>query len=110
LFESINPPGAALHGPRQSSQQPLPVLIIAHDVLPAVAAGHEVVDRVGILDTQSAWHANTGNIPADPKQKKNLKAGLTQSPSDCNELGYTLSRDAREAVQISKRSPNLQPP
>jgi hypothetical protein len=28
----------------------------------------------------------------------------------CNELGYTLSRDAREAVQISKRSPNLQPP
>jgi hypothetical protein len=27
----------------------------------------------------------------------------------CNEPGYTLSRDAREAVQISERSPNLHP-
>jgi hypothetical protein len=78
--ESVNPPGVALHGPRQSSEQPLRVVIIAHDVLPAVAAGDEVVDRVGILDTQSAWHANSRHIPADPKQENNLKPGLSQTP------------------------------
>jgi len=50
--------------------EPVAVDIIADDVLTAVAAGHEVVDRVSILEAQSSWHALCTNIRADGRQQK----------------------------------------
>ena len=40
------------------------VAVIAYDILTAVAADHEVVDRigVGVLEAYSSWHAIHNNI------------------------------------------------
>jgi hypothetical protein len=42
---------------------------VADDILPAVAAGHHVIDRIGVLDAQAACHPLiAAESPADPGQ------------------------------------------
>ena len=48
--ESVNPPGTANRGSAEVFLKPIAVDVIAYDVLTAVAAGHEVVDRVRVLE------------------------------------------------------------
>jgi hypothetical protein len=49
--EGIDPPGATDHGAAEGVLEPAAVVIIADDVLAVVAAGHDVVDRAGILQS-----------------------------------------------------------
>jgi hypothetical protein len=41
---NVDPPRAAAHGPTEAVLQPLAVVVVANDVLAAVAAGHHVLD------------------------------------------------------------------
>jgi hypothetical protein len=49
--ERVNTPRAANSGLTELFLQPFPVYVIAYDVLAAVAAGHQVVDRATVLET-----------------------------------------------------------
>src|SRR5438034_11685384 len=71
--EGRDPPRAPLHGPRQAGQEPVAVVIVARDVLSAVPAGHEMVDGVVILDSESARHGPHWSIPIAVKQGKGGK-------------------------------------
>ena len=48
--ERVNMPGTANRGSPKVFLEPIPVDVIADDILTAVAAGHEVVDGVGVLE------------------------------------------------------------
>ena len=48
--EGVNPPGTANRGSPEMFLKALAVDVIAYDILTAVAAGHEVVDRIGVLE------------------------------------------------------------
>ncbi len=49
--EGKDTPRAANSGLTELFLQPFPVHVIAYDVLAAIAAGHQVVDRAGVLET-----------------------------------------------------------
>ena len=55
--EGVDSPAATPGGPPQLLLEPVAVRVVAHDVLATVAAGHHVVDRAGVLDSESSWHA-----------------------------------------------------
>ena len=48
--EGVDPPGAADRGAGEVVAEAGPVVVVADDILSAVAAGHEVVDGAGILE------------------------------------------------------------
>jgi hypothetical protein len=48
--ECVNAPGAPKGGSTEVFSEPIAVDVIAYDVLPAIAAGHEVVDSARILE------------------------------------------------------------
>ena len=48
--ERVNRPGTASRGSPKVHLEAIAVDIIADDILTAVAAGHEVIDRIGVLD------------------------------------------------------------
>jgi hypothetical protein len=43
--------------PPQLLLEPVAIRIVTNNVLAAVAAGHHMVDRARVLDSQSSWHA-----------------------------------------------------
>ena len=49
--ERVNAPRTATHGTTELFQQPITIDVIAHDVLPAIASGHEMVDGARILES-----------------------------------------------------------
>ena len=48
--EGIDLPGAAAHGAAEVVLEPAAVVVVAGDVLPPIAAGHDVVNRAVVLD------------------------------------------------------------
>jgi hypothetical protein len=52
--ERLNAPRTATRGTTEVFQQPITIDIIAHDVLAAVASGHEMADGARIPDLQLA--------------------------------------------------------
>jgi hypothetical protein len=48
--KGIDLPEAATHGAAEVGLEPAVIVVIAGDVLPRIAAGHEVVDRAVVLD------------------------------------------------------------
>lgn len=54
--EGIEDPPRTLNCLLQTADEPLPVRVVANDVLPGIAAGHDVVNRISILDTKAARH------------------------------------------------------
>jgi hypothetical protein len=68
--KSVHPPGTAKRGSTEVFLNSIAVDVIAHDVLTAVAAGHEMVDSAGVLEAYASWHAIDGNILAVRWQKK----------------------------------------
>jgi len=48
--ERVNTPGTPNGGSTEVLLEPIAVDVIAYDALTAVAAGHEVLDSVGILE------------------------------------------------------------
>ena len=48
--ESVNTPGTANRGLPEVHLEAIAVDVIAYDILTAVAAGHEVVDRARVLE------------------------------------------------------------
>jgi hypothetical protein len=57
-------------GPTKLFSETIGVDVIARDVLTAVAAGHQMVDSIGILEAQSSWHALHTNTLADGRQEQ----------------------------------------
>jgi hypothetical protein len=49
--EGIDLPGAATHHTAEVGLESAAVVVIAGDVLPPIAAGHDAVDRAVLLDT-----------------------------------------------------------
>jgi len=75
----IHPPRTLDGRSSQILNQPIAVCVVADDILPPVTTGHEMVDRTGILNTQSSCHALIGTVlPSDCKEIK-LQLGLTPS-------------------------------
>jgi hypothetical protein len=66
--ERANTPDAPRGGSTQVDHQPIAVDVIAHDVLTAVAAGHNVVDRIWVLEPQASWHALQIDVRAAASQ------------------------------------------
>ena len=54
--EGVEDPPRTMNCLLQPAEQPLPVRVVANNVLPGVAAGHDVVNRISILDTKAARH------------------------------------------------------
>jgi hypothetical protein len=54
--ERVEDPPLALHGLSQTVDQPLAVRVVRDNVLPGIAAGHHVVDRIRVLESQTASH------------------------------------------------------
>ena len=54
--KGIDPPRATLDGPRQANQELVAVVIITHDVLSIVSAGHDVVEGTRVLTPSLAQH------------------------------------------------------
>ena len=48
--EGVEDPPRTLNGRLQPADESLPVRVIANDVLPGIAPGHDVVNRISILD------------------------------------------------------------
>jgi hypothetical protein len=48
--EGEDTPGTPKRGSTEMFLKPISVDVIAHNVLPAVSAGHKVVDSVGVLE------------------------------------------------------------
>ena len=48
--ERVNMPGTANRGSPEVFLEPIAVNVVAYDILTAVAAGHDVVDRVRALE------------------------------------------------------------
>ncbi len=55
--EGIDAPATTKCRSTEVFQEPVAVEIIAYDHLPAVAAGHDVIDGIGVLETKSSGHA-----------------------------------------------------
>ena len=55
--EGVNSPEAANRGSPEVFQESIAVDVIAYDILTAVAAAHNAVDCVSLLEAQSSWHA-----------------------------------------------------
>jgi hypothetical protein len=62
--EGVNPPGTANRDSPDMFLMPLAVDVIAYDILTAIAAGHELEDRIGVLEASSSSHAIYNNIRA----------------------------------------------
>jgi hypothetical protein len=54
--ECVNAPGTPDGGSTEVVHEPIAVDVIAHDILTAVAAGHNVVDGIRVLEPQTSWH------------------------------------------------------
>ena len=68
--EGVEDPPRTMNGFVQPVDESLPVRIIANDVLPAVAPGHDVVNRISILDSKAATHGSIGPKQQCPCKKK----------------------------------------
>jgi hypothetical protein len=55
----------------QRGEEPLPILIIAENGFPPVAAAHHMINRAGILDSNLARHAGTMIFPPRVVNTKN---------------------------------------
>ncbi len=59
----------------------LPARIIANDVLPGVAPGHDAVNRISILDSRAATHGSSGpKQPCPCKNKRINQPDPTEHP------------------------------
>jgi hypothetical protein len=72
-----HPPRATDCRAAQVFHKPIAVCIIPDDILSAVSAGHQVVNRARILNAQSPCHALNLGWRASRPQENNLKIGLT---------------------------------
>jgi hypothetical protein len=68
--EQLDVQGAANHGLTELSQEPMLVDVVADNFLPAVAAGHDTIDRLRVLKAQSSWHGPNRNILSIGSQEK----------------------------------------
>jgi hypothetical protein len=66
----MNLPVRRLAGFRQRLEKILPVHIVQENILPPVAAAHDMVHGARILNAQFAWHelAACGKPPLKPNQ------------------------------------------
>jgi hypothetical protein len=68
--KSVDAPTTAKRGFAEVFLKPIAVDIIAYNVLPAIAAGHEAVDCARVLEAEASWHARYGNMLAIGWQEK----------------------------------------
>src|SRR5271157_1599339 len=68
--EGVEDPPRTMNGFVQPVDESLPVRIVANDVLPGVAPGHDVVNRISILDSKAATHGSIGPKQQCPCKKK----------------------------------------
>ena len=54
--ETVKHPSRPLDGTFQAYQEPAAIPIVHNDILPTVTPGHDMVDGVGVLDSQSSRH------------------------------------------------------
>ena len=59
--ESVDAPATAKRRSTEMFYETITVDIIAHDDLTAVAACHDVIDRIGVLEPESSRHASHNN-------------------------------------------------
>jgi hypothetical protein len=59
--EGVDAPGTADRRSAETADEALTVVTVAHDVLSAVAAGHDMTDRASILNGKSS-----GQVPITP--------------------------------------------
>jgi hypothetical protein len=59
--ESVDAPATAKRRSTEVFYEPIMVDIIAYDDLTAVAACHDVIDRIGVLEPESSCHATHNN-------------------------------------------------
>jgi hypothetical protein len=67
------------------ANQPLPILIIADDLLPRIAPRHYMINGALKFDPKSSWHAESVSASSDGCQATNQKPRLT--PRSCPVLG-----------------------
>src|SRR5271157_3747731 len=79
--EGVEDPPRTMNGFVQPVDESLPVRIIANDVLPGVAPGHDVVNRISILDSKAATHESIGPKQQCPCKKKLINQSDPTGPS-----------------------------
>jgi hypothetical protein len=100
--ESVNAPRAADRGSTKVFLEPVAVGVVAYDVLTTVAACHEVVDSVGILNAQSSCHASiTTNLKIGPTPWMDNKLENRSDPMDENRSD---PMDDRDNLNLGPRS------
>ena len=54
--ERVKHPAGPIDGTFQAYQEPAAITIVRDDILPTVTPGHDMVDGVGVLNSQSSRH------------------------------------------------------
>src|ERR1700677_2870089 len=67
--EGVDMPGAANRRLTKLFLKPIAINVVAHDVLPPITAGHDMINRVGVLKARSSWHALHCNMLASGSQE-----------------------------------------
>ena len=59
--ESVDSSATAKRRSTEVFYETIRVDVIAYDDLTALAARHDVIDRIGVLEPESSWHASHTN-------------------------------------------------
>jgi hypothetical protein len=66
----VDVPDAANHGQPELFLEPIVVDVVVHDVLPPLAAGDDMIDRLRVVKAQSSWQGAGRDILAIGSQEK----------------------------------------